>query len=172
MWRASTKHCSTSASAPCSASRRWMTPTQSCPLPRACPLPWSICPASSTSAPHSAAECIQLISQGERPLVRSARVYLLDGTSDRSRAGGRDQEVRHQPGGGPRGFAGARDPEDGVPRARARGECWRASPSWTRQALPVHRGKGPCHGPGRISSSARSTSATKSSATPPSPRSR
>ncbi len=27
----------------------------------------------------SAAECIQLISQGERPLVRSARVYLLDG---------------------------------------------------------------------------------------------
>lgn len=28
----------------------------------------------------SAAECIQLISQGERPLVRSAKVYLLDGT--------------------------------------------------------------------------------------------
>ena len=28
----------------------------------------------------SAAECIQLISQGERPLVRSARVYLLQGT--------------------------------------------------------------------------------------------
>ena len=27
----------------------------------------------------SAAECIQLISQGERPLVRSARVYLLQG---------------------------------------------------------------------------------------------
>ncbi len=28
----------------------------------------------------SAAECIQLISQGERPLVRSARVYLLEGS--------------------------------------------------------------------------------------------
>ena len=28
----------------------------------------------------SAAECIQLISQGERPLVRSARVYLLQGS--------------------------------------------------------------------------------------------
>ena len=28
----------------------------------------------------SAAECIPLISQGERPLVRSARVYLLDGS--------------------------------------------------------------------------------------------
>ncbi len=27
----------------------------------------------------SAAECIQLISQGERPLVRSARVYMLEG---------------------------------------------------------------------------------------------
>ena len=27
----------------------------------------------------SAAECIQLISQGDRPLVRSARVYLLEG---------------------------------------------------------------------------------------------
>ena len=28
----------------------------------------------------SAAECIQLISQGERPLVRSAKVYLLQGS--------------------------------------------------------------------------------------------
>ena len=27
----------------------------------------------------SASECVQLISQGERPLVRSARVYLLEG---------------------------------------------------------------------------------------------
>ena len=27
----------------------------------------------------SASECIQLLSQGERPAVRSARVYLLDG---------------------------------------------------------------------------------------------
>ncbi len=29
---------------------------------------------------NSASECIQLISQGERPVVRSARVYLLEGT--------------------------------------------------------------------------------------------
>ena len=28
----------------------------------------------------SAAECVQLISQGERPLVRSARVYVLEGS--------------------------------------------------------------------------------------------
>ena len=27
----------------------------------------------------SASECIQLLSQGERPSVRSARIYLLDG---------------------------------------------------------------------------------------------
>ena len=27
----------------------------------------------------SAAECVQLISQGERPLVRSARLYVLTG---------------------------------------------------------------------------------------------
>ena len=27
----------------------------------------------------SASECIQLISQGERPTVRSAKVYILDG---------------------------------------------------------------------------------------------
>ena len=32
-------------------SRRWITPTQSCPSPTACLSPWSICPASSTSAP-------------------------------------------------------------------------------------------------------------------------
>ncbi len=37
--------------APCSASRRWITPMPSCPQQTACPLPWSICPASSTSAP-------------------------------------------------------------------------------------------------------------------------
>ncbi|MFV0412519.1 MAG: phosphoribosylformylglycinamidine synthase, partial [Oscillospiraceae bacterium] len=29
---------------------------------------------------ESAAECVQLVSQGERPVVRSAKVYLLEGT--------------------------------------------------------------------------------------------
>ena len=70
----------------------------------------------------SASECIQLLSQGERPAVRSARVYLLvsssillslEGGSRRPRlsAGrrpdrrrpGRHQEVRHQPRRSPRG---------------------------------------------------------------------
>ena len=40
---------------------------------------WNTCPASSTSAPTPPQSASQLISQGERPLVRSARVYLLDG---------------------------------------------------------------------------------------------
>ncbi len=52
----------------------------------------------------SAAECIQLISQGERPLALCPR--LSAGRHPDRRAGGRDQEIRHQPGGGPRGFAG------------------------------------------------------------------
>ena len=38
----------------------------------------------------SAAECIQLISQGERPLVRSARVYLLEGAL----TGGEVEEIK------------------------------------------------------------------------------
>ena len=77
----------------------------------------------------SAAECIQLISQGERPLVRSARVYLLEGALT-PRAGGRDQEVCHQPCGSPRGFSGdQRDPEDGLPRARCRGSAGGLQPA-------------------------------------------
>ena len=38
----------------------------------------------------SAAECIQLISQGERPLVRSAKVYLLEGAL----TGGEVEEIK------------------------------------------------------------------------------
>ena len=39
----------------------------------------STCPASLTSVLTPASQCIQLLSQGERPTVRSARVYLLEG---------------------------------------------------------------------------------------------
>ena len=50
----------------------------------------------------SASECIQLLSQGERPSVRSARIYLLDGS--------------------PRGQPGhPRHPENGLCRAHRRG---------------------------------------------------
>ena len=40
---------------------------------------WSTCPAQFDQRADSASQCIQLLSQGERPDVRSARVYLLDG---------------------------------------------------------------------------------------------
>ena len=73
----------------------------------------------------SAAECIQLISQGERPLVRSARVYLLEGAlTDEQLA--EIKKLCHQPGGGPRGFAGHQGyPEDGVSRPHRSGGAGR-----------------------------------------------
>ena len=50
----------------------------------------------------SASECIQLLSQGERPAVRSAPRLSAGRRPDRRRPG-RHQEVRHQPRRGPRG---------------------------------------------------------------------
>ena len=70
----------------------------------------------------SAAECIQLISQGERPLVRSARVYLLEGALTPEQVAEIKKYVINC--GSPRGFSGdQRDPEDGLPRARCRGSA-------------------------------------------------
>ena len=64
----------------CSASRQLDDDLRApCPTAAAPCLPWSTCPASSTSARTPPAQCIQLLSQGERPAVRTARVYLLDG---------------------------------------------------------------------------------------------
>ena len=40
---------------------------------------WEALPGQFDQRADSCAECIQLISQGERPLVRTARVYLLEG---------------------------------------------------------------------------------------------
>ena len=54
----------------------------------------------------SASECIQLISQGERPTVRSAKVYALEGELCRYR---RHQALCDQPGRGSRSFAGYQD---------------------------------------------------------------
>lgn len=53
----------------------------------------------------SAAQCVQILSQGERPLVRTARVYAR-GQADRCRDR-RDQAVCHQPRREPRGISGA-----------------------------------------------------------------
>ena len=41
---------------------------------------WSICPGQFDQRADSAAQCIQIISQGERPTVRTARVYALYGS--------------------------------------------------------------------------------------------
>ena len=61
----------------------------------------------------SASECIQLISQGERPTVRSAKVYALSGALNDADIEGR-QALRHQPGRGARGVVGDEDhAEDG-----------------------------------------------------------
>ena len=49
----------------------------SVPTPRCSP--WSILPGQFDQRADSASECIQLISQGERPTVRSAKVYALEG---------------------------------------------------------------------------------------------
>ena len=57
----------------------------------------------------SAAQCIQILSQGERPTVRTAG-GRADGGTGRGR-----QEIRHQPGGEPGGVSGAAgDPADGI----------------------------------------------------------
>lgn len=42
-------------------------------------LRWSTCPASTISRADSAAQCIQLLNQKERPLIRTAKVYFLEG---------------------------------------------------------------------------------------------
>ena len=54
----------------------------------------------------SAAQCIQIISQGERPDVRTARVYLLYGALTDAELASR-QKARHQPRRRARGVAGA-----------------------------------------------------------------
>ena len=50
-------------------------------LPRGGALAFAVeyLPGQFDQRADSASECIQLISQGERPLVRTARVYLLEG---------------------------------------------------------------------------------------------
>lgn len=43
-------------------------------------LPWNPCQVNLTMRADSAAQCIQLMTQGERPAVRAAKVYLLMGS--------------------------------------------------------------------------------------------
>ena len=99
----------------------------------------------------SAAECIQLISQGERPLVRSARVYLLEGSLTEEQVAEIKKYVINP--------VEAREAsletkatlkmEDGVSRAHRCGHAGRLQRAGRRGPEEVHRRKGPGHGSGR-----------------------
>ena len=79
-WKASPRSCSTRPCRPCSASRRWTTSYATCPTsPAATVFAVEYLPGQFDQRADSASECIQLISQGERPTVRSAKVYALEG---------------------------------------------------------------------------------------------
>ena len=68
----------------------------------------------------SCAQCIQMMHGGERPTVRAATVYVLEGALHRP-GGGQGPGLSHQPGGEPGGGAGqARHPPPGLPRPRRR----------------------------------------------------
>ncbi len=93
----------------------------------------------------SASECIQLISQGERPTcapprstcwkaISTADVMRIKQATSSTRW--RPARLRLQPG----------DPEDGVPRAQPVWRCWTASPSSTNRAGGVRRRARPGHG--------------------------
>ena len=120
----------------------------------------------------SAAECIQLISQGERPLVRSARVYLLEGTLTDEQVAEIKKYVINPVEAREASLDTKAHPENGVPRAHPGGKVLDGFNQLDEEglkkfidettALPWILA---------ISSSARSISA-RSTATPPSPRSR
>ena len=76
---------------------RWTPPTPPCPQAPDTFLLLSTCPASLTSGrtpPASASSCI---SQGERPTVRTARVYLLEGELTAGRHGRRSKSTSSTP---------------------------------------------------------------------------
>ena len=81
----------------------------------------------------SAAECIQLISQGERPLVRSARVYLLEGALT-------DEQVAEikkyviNPVEAREASLDTRATLKMKYPVPPRSRCWRASTSWTKSS--------------------------------------
>lgn len=96
----------------------------------------------------SAAECIQLISQGERPLVRSARVYLLQGSLTEAQV----EEIKKyviNPVEAREASLEKGYPEDGVPHPQLRGGAGRLQRAGRRGPEEVHRGKGSGHGSGR-----------------------
>ena len=103
---------------------------------------WSTCPGSSTSAPTLPAQCIQLISQGERPDGAQRDGVPAGGRPDRTRTLAAHQAVPHQPrGGAARRRLDARETlEHGLRRARPMVETLKGFTAlwtkrgWTRSA--------------------------------------
>ena len=99
----------------------------------------------------SCAQCIQLLTGGERPTVAAAKIYVLEGelTAD---GHGQDPRLPHQPGREPGGFHGqARDPQGqsyAIPTSV--GVRCGLHRTWTRPRLSdmLHQ-HGSGHGPGR-----------------------
>ena len=119
----------------------------------------------------SAAECIQLISQGERPLVRSARVYLLEGTLTDEQVAEIKKYVINPVEAREASLDTKQTLKMEYPVPAPGQGAGGLQPAGRRAAEKVHCGQRSCHGSLAISSSARSISA-RSTATPPSPRSR
>lgn len=117
----------------------------------------------------SASECVQLISQGERPVVRSAKVYIISGALDEAAI----DAIKHYVVNPVEARIASLDlpetlhmetPEPALSR------CLTASASSTRPVLPPLSPSAVLPWTRRTSPSASSTSAMKI-ATPPSPRS-
>lgn len=98
----------------------------------------------------SAAECIQLISQGERPTVRSAKVYALEGTLSEADVDAIKHYVIDQPCRGPRGVAGSQDHAEDPGAHPRQGRDHRRLQRDGRRCRPeVHRRARARHGSGR-----------------------
>ena len=78
-WRAWTRPPSAGRWGQCSLSLRWTT--VAAPLPAGDCIAFGVepLPGQFDQRADSAAQCIQLMTQEERPTVRTARVYLLFG---------------------------------------------------------------------------------------------
>ena len=81
----------------------------------------------------SASECIQLISQGERPEVRSAKVYMLEGALSDEDVAAIKHYVINPIEAREASLDAARDAAHGAARAAPWWRRWRASSIWTRR---------------------------------------
>ena len=97
----------------------------------------------------SAAECIQLISQGERPLVRSAKVYLLQGSLTEAEVAEIKKYVINPVEAREASLEPKTTLQDGVPRPHGGEGAGRLQPTGRGGPEGLHRKAGPCHGPRR-----------------------